>query len=165
MSLFTMRGVSKRYGGARALQDATLSMERGRIHAVLGENGAGKSTLIKIMSGVVQPDAGEMILDGQPVRFRDPAAANRAGVVCVFQELSLIPHLSVADNISISNPPTHFGIIDKKTQRAMAEQALARARVLRCCLTAPWPSACAGAASAPAARPGPTTRSPGLARP
>ncbi|MBP6494534.1 MAG: sugar ABC transporter ATP-binding protein, partial [Rhodoferax sp.] len=127
MSLFTMRGVSKRYGGARALQDATLSMERGRIHAVLGENGAGKSTLIKIMSGVVQPDAGEMILDGQPVRFRDPAAANRAGVVCVFQELSLIPHLSVADNISISNPPTHFGIIDKKTQRAMAEQALARA--------------------------------------
>ena len=127
MSLFTMRGVSKRYGGARALQDAALSMERGRIHAVLGENGAGKSTLIKIMAGVVQPDSGEMILDGQPVRFRDPAAANRAGVVCVFQELSLIPHLSVADNISISNPPTHFGIIDKKTQRAMAEQALARA--------------------------------------
>ncbi len=127
MSLFTMRGVSKRYGGARALQDATLSMEGGRIHAVLGENGAGKSTLIKIMSGVVQADAGEMILDGQPVRFRDPAAANRAGVVCVFQELSLIPHLSVADNISISNPPTLFGIIDKKTQRDMAEQALARA--------------------------------------
>ena len=59
MSLFTMRGVSKRYGGARALQDATLSMERGRIHAVLGENCAGKSTLIKIMSGVVQADAGD----------------------------------------------------------------------------------------------------------
>ena len=67
MSLFRMEGVSKRYGGVRALQDAELTVEAGRIHAVLGENGAGKSTLIKIMSGVVAPDEGRMLLDGAPV--------------------------------------------------------------------------------------------------
>jgi ribose transport system ATP-binding protein len=127
MSLFRMEGVSKRYGGVRALQDAGLVIEAGRIHAVLGENGAGKSTLIKIMAGVVAPDEGRMLLDGQPVTFASPASANAAGVVCIFQELSLIPDLSVADNIAISNPPLRFGLIDRRAQRRMAEQALARA--------------------------------------
>ena len=121
MTLLTMKGVSKRYGGVKALQDAALSVEAGRIHAVLGENGAGKSTLIKILAGVVAPDEGEMLLDGQPVRFASPAAANRAGIVCIFQELSLIPDLSVADNIAISNPPRRFGLIDRPAQRRMAE--------------------------------------------
>jgi ribose transport system ATP-binding protein len=127
MSLFVMQGVSKRYGGVRALSDAHLTIESGRIHAILGENGAGKSTLIKIMSGVVSPDEGSMVLDGQPVAFSSPAAANAAGIVCIFQELSLIPDLSVADNIAISNPPTRFGLIDRSAQRRMAEEALARA--------------------------------------
>jgi ribose transport system ATP-binding protein len=127
MSLFSMQGVSKRYGGVRALQDAQLTIEAGRIHAVLGENGAGKSTLIKIMAGVVFPDEGRMLLDGQPVSFASPAAANEAGIVCVFQELSLIPDLSVADNIAISKPPRRFGLIDRKAQRRLAEEALARA--------------------------------------
>jgi ribose transport system ATP-binding protein len=122
-----MEGVSKRYGGVRALQGADLVVEAGRIHAVLGENGAGKSTLIKIMAGVVVPDEGRMLLDGQPVAFHSPAAANAAGIVCIFQELSLIPDLSVADNIAISNPPQRFGLIDRKAQRRMAEEALARA--------------------------------------
>src|SRR6266581_1028943 len=99
MSLFVMQGVSKRYGGVRALQDAHIVIEAGRIHAVLGENGAGKSTLIKIM----------------------------AGIACIFQELSLIPDLSVADNIAISNPPLRLGLIDRRAQRRMAEEALARA--------------------------------------
>ena len=75
MGLFVMEGVSKRYGGVRALQDAALVIEAGRIHAVLGENGAGKSTLIKIMAGVVAPDEGRMLLDGEPVSFASPAAA------------------------------------------------------------------------------------------
>jgi len=122
-----MQGISKRYGGVRALQDARLVVEAGRIHAVLGENGAGKSTLIKIMAGVVAPDEGTMLLDGQPVAFASPAAANAAGIVCIFQELSLIPDLSVADNIAISNPPRRFGLIDARAQRRMAEEALARA--------------------------------------
>jgi ribose transport system ATP-binding protein len=127
VSLFVMQGVSKSYGGVRALQEADLTVEQGRIHAVLGENGAGKSTLIKVMAGVVAPDQGTMRLDGAPVSFASPAAANAAGIVCIFQELSLIPDLSVADNIAISNPPRRFGLIDRRAQRRMAEQALARA--------------------------------------
>jgi len=127
VSLFRMQAVSKRYGGVHALQRAELTVEAGRIHAVLGENGAGKSTLIKIMAGVVAPDEGRMLLDGQPVTFASPAAANAAGIVCIFQELSLIPDLSVADNIAISNPPRRFALIDRKAQRRMAEEALARA--------------------------------------
>ena len=127
MSLLTVQGVCKRYGGVHALRDADLAVEAGRIHAVLGENGAGKSTLIKVMAGVVAPDEGTMLLDGQPITFASPAAANQAGIVCIFQELSLIPDLSVADNIAISNPPRRFGLIDHRAQRRVAEQALARA--------------------------------------
>ncbi|MFL6662705.1 MAG: ATP-binding cassette domain-containing protein, partial [Rhizobacter sp.] len=122
-----MQGISKHYGGVRALHDARLVVEAGRIHAVLGENGAGKSTLIKIMAGVVAPDEGTMLLDGRPVAFASPAAANDAGIVCIFQELSLVPDLSVADNIAIRNPPRRFGLIDRRAQRRMAEEALARA--------------------------------------
>jgi len=122
-----MDGISKRYGGVRALESASLSVSAGRIHAILGENGAGKSTLIKVMAGVVAPDEGTMTLDGRPVSFESPAAANKAGIVCVFQELSLVPDLSVADNILISEPPTRFGMIDRGAQRRIAEEALARA--------------------------------------
>ena len=86
MPLFAMRGVCKRYGGVRALENADLTIEPGRIHAVLGENGAGKSTLIKIMAGVVAPDEGRMLLDGAPVSFASPAAANAAGIACIFHE-------------------------------------------------------------------------------
>ena len=125
--LFRMEGISKRYGGVRALQQADLDVRAGRVHAILGENGAGKSTLIKIMSGVVVPDEGRMLLDGREVSFADPAAAVAAGIVCIFQELSLIPDLSVADNIVASNPPGRFGLIDRKAQRRLAEAALARA--------------------------------------
>ena len=95
--------------------------------AFSGENGAGKSTLIKIMAGVVAPDEGRMLMDGREISFASPAAANQAGIVCIFQELSLIPDLSVADNIVISDPPTRFGMIDRGKQRQIAEQALARA--------------------------------------
>jgi ribose transport system ATP-binding protein len=122
-----MQGVSKRYGGVRALEGADLSVEAGRIHAVLGENGAGKSTLIKVMAGVVRPDTGRLLLDDRPVSFASPSAAHAAGIACIFQELSLIPDLPVADNIAISNPPRRFGLIDRRAQRRIAEEALARA--------------------------------------
>ncbi|MGE3308310.1 MAG: sugar ABC transporter ATP-binding protein [Rhizobiaceae bacterium] len=125
--LFRMQGMSKRYGGVRALEKAELSVVPRRIHAILGENGAGKSTLIKVMAGVVKPDEGTMTMDGREVSFGSPAAANEAGIVCMFQELSLIPELSVADNICISNPPKRFGLIDRRAQRRIAEEALARA--------------------------------------
>src|ERR1700677_2108655 len=125
--ILRMEGVSKRYGGVRALADANLTVFAGRIHAILGENGAGKSTLIKILSGVVPPDSGRIVLDGAEVTFDSPAAANRAGIVCIFQELSPVPALPVADNIAISNPPRRLGLIDRRAQRRLAEEALERA--------------------------------------
>jgi ribose transport system ATP-binding protein len=124
--LLELRGVAKRYGGVRALEGVDFACRAGSIHAVLGENGAGKSTLIKIISGVVQPDTGEMRLAGEPVRFAGPAAANRAGIVAIFQELSLVPDLSVADNVCLSSPPRRFGLIDRGAQRRQATEYLGR---------------------------------------
>jgi ribose transport system ATP-binding protein len=121
-----MEGISKRYGGVRALEDARLDCQRGRIHAVLGENGAGKSTLIKVLAGVVQPDAGTVELAGKRVVLSGPAAASRVGIVSVFQELSLLPDLTVADNIGIIDPPRKWGLIDQRAQRRLAEAALSR---------------------------------------
>jgi len=124
-AFLALTGIAKRYGGVRALEGVDFACGRGKIHAVLGENGAGKSTLIKIISGVVQPDAGGMRLGGRQVSFPTPSAANAAGVMCIFQELSLMPDLSVADNISIASPPRRFGLIDAKAQRRRAEALLA----------------------------------------
>ena len=120
-----LSGISKRYGGVRALENVDFSCRRGTIHAVLGENGAGKSTLIKIIAGVVAPDAGELRFDGALRHFTNPAAAAAAGIVCIFQELSLMPDLSVADNVSITSPPRRFGMIDTRAQRRRAEALLA----------------------------------------
>ncbi len=125
--LLRLEGISKRYGGVRALEEARLECATGRIHALLGENGAGKSTLIKVIAGVVKPDSGVIELENQPVIFRNPAAARKAGIACIFQELSLIPDLTVADNIAITSPPTRLGLIDRRSQRRLAEDALARA--------------------------------------
>jgi ribose transport system ATP-binding protein len=122
-----MRGIRKVFPGVVALGGVDFALRAGEVHVLLGENGAGKSTLIKIMAGVVQPDSGAMELEGRPVRFRNPAAATAAGIACIFQELSLLPHLTVADNISITNPPRRFGLIDRQAQRRIAEKALARA--------------------------------------
>jgi ribose transport system ATP-binding protein len=126
MPLLRMSGISKHFGGVRALEDVHFEAQRGSIHALLGENGAGKSTLIKVLAGVVQPDSGTIELEGQSVEFANPTEANDAGIACIFQELSLLPDLTVADNIGITRPPRRFGLIDSRAQRRMAEQALAR---------------------------------------
>ena len=119
--------VSKRYGGVRALERPSFACAAGRIHALLGENGAGKSTLIKVMAGVVRPDAGRILLQGEQRQFSHPQEAVAAGIACIFQELSLLPDLSVADNICITNPPRRFGLVDRRAQRRIAEAALQRA--------------------------------------
>jgi ribose transport system ATP-binding protein len=124
--LLRMAGIGKQYGGVRALDGVDFACRAGAIHAVLGENGAGKSTLIKIIAGVVQPTSGEMFLEERPVRFLTPAEAARHGIICVFQELSLLPDLSVADNICITDPPRRFGLIDGAAQRRHAAGLLAR---------------------------------------
>ena len=124
--LLELSGIAKRYGGVRALEEVDFACRPGSIHAVLGENGAGKSTLIKIISGVVQPDVGEIRLAGKPIRFAGPSAANRAGIVAIFQELSLVPDLSVADNVCLADPPRRFGLIDRGAQRRCAAEFLGR---------------------------------------
>ncbi|MFN4164326.1 MAG: sugar ABC transporter ATP-binding protein [Ferrovibrio sp.] len=127
-AIIEYRGISKHFSGIRALEAVDFACAAGSIHGILGENGAGKSTLIKIMSGVLQPDAGEIRLEGRPVAFASPRVAGEAGIVCMFQELSLIPDLTVADNLSISDPPRRLGLIDRRAQKARAEQLLARVR-------------------------------------
>ncbi|WP_207477204.1 sugar ABC transporter ATP-binding protein [Arenibaculum pallidiluteum] len=124
--LLGLSAVSKRYGGVHALRGVDLEGRAGSIHAVLGENGAGKSTLMKIVAGVVRPDEGQIRIDGRPVAFASPKDAAAQGIACIFQELSLVPDLSIADNISITNPPRRFGLIDRRAQRRRAEELLAR---------------------------------------
>ncbi|WP_027834122.1 sugar ABC transporter ATP-binding protein [Maritalea myrionectae] len=124
--ILRMAGISKSFGATQALQDVDFSCFTGSIHAILGENGAGKSTLIKIMSGVLDPTAGELFVEGGLVNFQSPTQAAKDGVVCIFQELSLVPDLSVADNIFLDSPPKKWGLIDKKTQREQARVLLAR---------------------------------------
>ncbi|MBL1421914.1 MAG: sugar ABC transporter ATP-binding protein [Alphaproteobacteria bacterium] len=125
--ILQLEGISKRYGGVKALSQVDFSCKKGSIHAILGENGAGKSTLIKIISGVVQPTEGTLKVAGQVQQFASPTQASEYGVVCIFQELSLIPDLSVADNICITDPPRNrFGLIDKAEQIRVATDLLAR---------------------------------------
>ena len=100
-----MRDISKRFPGVLALDNVSLSIERGEVHALLGENGAGKSTLMKILSGAYKKDAGEIIFDGQPVQINSPRQAQELGVSIIYQELNLVPQLSVAENIFLSSLP------------------------------------------------------------
>jgi ribose transport system ATP-binding protein len=121
-----LTGVTKRYGGVTALDNVDFACRRGTVHAVLGENGAGKSTLIKIMTGVARPNTGTILLDGQPVIFSTPAEATASGIVGVFQELSLVPDLSVAANICLTSPPGRWGFINLAAQQRRATALLAR---------------------------------------
>ena len=124
--LVALRGVSRYFGGITALSKVDFTCARGSVHGILGENGAGKSTLIKILSGVLEPSEGDVLVNGRPVSYGSTAEAVRDGIVCVFQELSLIPDLSVADNIFIDAPPRRFGLIDYKAQRRQSAALLAR---------------------------------------
>ncbi len=121
--LLETRGVSKAFPGVVALTNVGFSLRRGEVHFLLGENGAGKSTLINIISGVVAPDEGEVLLEERPVRFASPRHAQRAGVRTIHQEFSLIPNLSVAENITIERPPRSFGpfVHPRRTRTRAAE--------------------------------------------
>ena len=101
-----MRGIRKSYDGTQALKAVDFSAIAGEVHALVGENGAGKSTLMKILAGAIQPDAGNFILDGKPIRPRSPHHAFELGIRTVYQEFSLVPHLNVTENILIGQMPT-----------------------------------------------------------
>ena len=122
---FVARRISKRFGATQALDGVTCEVLTGEIHAVLGENGAGKSTLVKIMSGHLQPDEGHLELAGEVMPALTPKAAFSAGVVVVHQELSLLPTLSVAENILINDPPLRAGLLDRRKMVARAKRHLA----------------------------------------
>jgi ribose transport system ATP-binding protein len=122
-----MRGVRKRFGATQALDGVDLVVHAGEVHALLGQNGAGKSTLMKALSGAIQPDTGDMRIDGAPYAPADPLDARRAGVAMIYQELSLAPHLTVAENILLGVEPTRPGVIARLgvvDRRAMRERAL-----------------------------------------
>jgi len=117
--------VSKSFGATRALRGVTFAAGAGEVHAIVGENGAGKSTLMNILAGAFAPDAGTVELDGVAHAPKGPLAARDAGIAMVHQELSLCPHLTVAENILLGMEPTRFGLVDRKAVRERAERALA----------------------------------------
>jgi ribose transport system ATP-binding protein len=111
---FSAKNVTKRYGGVVALADGALSVRSGEVLALMGANGSGKSTLSKIITGVVAPDDGQLLLDGQPQRFSSPHMARAHGIAAVYQELSLIPDLTVAENIWLAHEPTRLGRVNTR---------------------------------------------------
>jgi len=121
-----MRGVRKAFGATIALDGVDLSVAPGEICGLVGQNGAGKSTLMAILAGALRPDAGSMTIDGRPYTPQSPIDARRAGVAMIYQELSLAPDLTVAENILLGAEPTRFGFVDRTRMRAMSTAALAQ---------------------------------------
>jgi len=109
--------VSKSFGGVRALDEVSLKIGRGSIHALVGENGAGKSTLGKIISGVLAPDRGQLLIEGEPVAFHSPREAITKGIVLIAQELSVVPALSVAENVFLGTEPQRAGFVARRALR------------------------------------------------
>ena len=118
-------GISKRFPGVQALEGVALAVAPGAVHALIGENGAGKSTFLKILSGVYAPDAGSVRLGGVPQAFHNARDAIRAGVAVIYQELQLVPQMTVAENLFVGHLPHRCGWLDKRALRAAAERQLA----------------------------------------
>jgi galactofuranose transport system ATP-binding protein len=124
--LVDMRGICVEFPGVKALQDVDFRLFPGEVHALMGENGAGKSTLIKALTGVHEPAAGQITLEGAPVSFAGPAQAQAAGISTVYQEINLCQNLSVAENILLGREPRRFGAINGRAMRARAAELLSR---------------------------------------
>ncbi len=125
-TLLTMHGVQKRFGSTLALRSVDLQLEQGQVLALIGENGAGKSTLMKVLSGAHKPDAGEMTLGGQHYSPHSPLHARRSGVAMIYQELSIVPHLTVMENILLgvepgAGPMLNWSQMKREAQRALGE--------------------------------------------
>jgi fructose transport system ATP-binding protein len=130
------KNLVKRYGQVTALDGADFELRAGEILAVIGDNGAGKSSLIKALSGATVPDSGEIRLDGQPVHFRSPSDARRAGIETVYQELAVAPAMTIAENLFLGREITRFGaigrllrILDKKRMLEEARNAMADLKI------------------------------------
>src|SRR5207253_544639 len=130
------RGLVKRFGHVTALSGADFDLYPGEVLAVIGDNGAGKSTLIKVLSGALQPDAGEIRLDGEPVHFRSPLDARRSGIETVYQDLAVAPALDIASNIFLGRELRRRGplgvglrLLDKRRMRLEAAQQLSQLQI------------------------------------
>ncbi|QDT03689.1 Ribose import ATP-binding protein RbsA [Rubripirellula lacrimiformis] len=125
--VFEARGISKSFPGVKALEGVDLTLRSGRLTALLGENGAGKSTLMNVMAGVLAPDQGELLIHGNPVRLTTPRDARDHGIAMIFQELSLVPDLTVAENIFLGREPlARTGMIDYRVMNRNAAEWLQR---------------------------------------
>jgi fructose transport system ATP-binding protein len=130
------RGIVKRFGHVTALAGADFELRSGEVLAVIGDNGAGKSTLIKVLSGALQPDEGELLLDGEPVHFRSPLDARRAGIETVYQDLAVAPALDIASNLFLGREVRRRGplgnglrMLDKRAMRKEAARQLAELKI------------------------------------
>src|SRR5690606_36223237 len=121
-----MRGIVKLFPGRRALDGVDLEVRAGEVHCLLGQNGAGKSTLIKTLAGAHQPDAGEIVWQGETIELSSPVAALRRGIATMYQELDLIPGLSVAENIFLGHEHARYGFTRPAVARAEAAALLER---------------------------------------
>ncbi|MYU12221.1 ATP-binding cassette domain-containing protein, partial [Streptomyces sp. SID8361] len=122
----SMRGIVKRFPGTLANDHAELTVLPGETHCLLGENGAGKSTLMKILAGSLQPDEGEIRLDGEPVRLTSPQAGMAAGISVIYQELDLVPDLTVAQNLLLGRAPARGPVIRRGRRAELAREAIDR---------------------------------------
>jgi ABC-type sugar transport system ATPase subunit len=125
-SLVEIRGVSKRFPGVQALDNVSLDIRHGEVHAVAGENGAGKSTLMKLLAQLEKPSDGTILVDGEAMRFRGPRHAQRLGIAMVHQEFALAPHLTVAENLVLGRERTHAGLIVRGSEKRHARELLER---------------------------------------
>jgi ribose transport system ATP-binding protein len=124
-AVIEMRNISKSFPGVRALHDVSFACAKGEVHALVGENGAGKSTLIKILSGVYHPDSGTVLIDGKEQHFRHPQESLLAGISVIYQEFSLLPERSVAQNLFLGREPVKGGLVDGRAMEAETRRVLA----------------------------------------
>ncbi|KTS28455.1 sugar ABC transporter ATP-binding protein [Pantoea stewartii] len=122
-------GISKFFPGVKALDNVSLRVRPGTVHALMGENGAGKSTLMKCLIGMYRPDQGSIKIKGEPVQFRDTMDALRSGISMIHQELNLVPHMTVAENIWLGREPVKFGFVDHARLNEETQQLLSRLNI------------------------------------
>ena len=127
--ILAMNHISKSFPGVKALDDVSFHVRRGTVHALMGENGAGKSTLMKCLFGIYSMDSGEILLDGKPVRFKDPKDALDAGISMIHQELQPIPYRSIAENLWVGRYPMKkflglISVVDHKKMRELSVDLL-----------------------------------------
>lgn len=117
--------IQKRFGGVRALIDGTIEVRTGEVLALVGSNGSGKSTLAKIITGVLAHDDGQIIYQDEPVQYQNPMVAQKAGIMAVYQDLSLVPSLTVAENIWLANEPvTNLGFLNSRKMISKTNELL-----------------------------------------